>query len=400
MSSSNAKFIVLYGINNLGKTTQAKLLVNRFISAGHKAEYLKYPVYDIEPSGTILNNYLRKGNQLNLTVREAQIIYALNRTQFEYMLMQKLDDGVHVVAEDYVGTGLAWGIGTGVNENFLRHINSHLLKEDIGFLLDGERFKESTEHNHKHETQDELMINVRHIHQQLGREFGWHKINANEGVPQIHAKIWEIIKNNFDLTITTNSVSLDMSNYSSINHEIKIELDDPKTEDELLDYAPITETIDLSTQADLNEVTENITKEQVLKIEKISPLTKTPSRAHLGDAGLDIYSSQYYTLMSGEKALISTGIKLAIPEGCVGLVWDKSGIAKQGIHAMAGVIDSGYRGEVLVNLINLSNNIYTIAPGQKIAQLLIQKVETPLIIEDKVENNTSRGEGSFGSTGI
>ncbi|MCX6800305.1 MAG: dUTP diphosphatase [Candidatus Falkowbacteria bacterium] len=138
----------------------------------------------------------------------------------------------------------------------------------------------------------------------------------------------------------------------------------------------------------------------MLKVEKISPLAHTPTRAHATDAGLDLYSSKYYTLMPGERKLISTGVKMVIPDGYVGLVWDKSGIAKIGVHTMAGVIDSGYRGEILVNIINLSNNIYTITPGQKVAQLLIQKVENPLIIEEIVKNDTDRGVKGFGSTGL
>ena len=137
MATKKGKFIVLYGINNLGKTTQAKLLVASLNKEGNKAEYLKYPIYDLEPSGPILNNYLRGGNIYNLSRRDVQFIYALNRTQYENELKNKLDRGINIVAEDYTGTGKAWGIGTGVDEKFLNDINAHLLKEDLGMLLDG-----------------------------------------------------------------------------------------------------------------------------------------------------------------------------------------------------------------------------------------------------------------------
>ena len=97
------KFIVLYGINNIGKTTQAKLLAEKLNSAGLKTEYLKYPIYDLEPSGKLLNNYLREGNIYNLTPREAQIIYALNRTQYEKKLLAKLESGINVSKQRCLG---------------------------------------------------------------------------------------------------------------------------------------------------------------------------------------------------------------------------------------------------------------------------------------------------------
>lgn len=185
------KFIVIYGINNLGKTTQAKLLVEKINFSGLKAEYLKYPIYDIEPSGRLLNNYLREGNQYNLTPREAQIIYALNRTQFEKKLKKKLNSEINIVAEDYSGTGIAWGIGAGVDENFLKYANSHLLKEDMAFLFDGARFKNSVENNHKHEINDNLINKVRGAHIKLGEKYGWIKIDANQTIKKIHSEIWQ-----------------------------------------------------------------------------------------------------------------------------------------------------------------------------------------------------------------
>lgn len=188
------KFIVFYGINNLGKTTQAKLLVEKLQKKGLKAEYLKYPTYDLSPSGPILNNYLRGGNSYKLSAREAQIIYALNRTQFEPTLKNKLENGINIISEDYIGTGLAWGMGADVSEKFLKNINSHLLREDIAFLFDGKRFVDATEQNHKHETDDKLMKKVRKMHLQLGQEFGWKKINANLPIEEIHRQILQYIE--------------------------------------------------------------------------------------------------------------------------------------------------------------------------------------------------------------
>lgn len=187
------KFIVFYGINCLGKTLQAKKLVDRLRAEGHQAEYLKYAIYDLEPSGPILNQYLRQGNPLNLSPREFQIFQALNRTQYQPELIKKLEGGIIVVAEDYVGTGIAWGIGAGVDKDFLRKINSHLLKEDSAILLDGERFATGIEEKHRHEKDKELTSKVRTIHQELGIENKWNKINANQKIEAIHTQIWQLI---------------------------------------------------------------------------------------------------------------------------------------------------------------------------------------------------------------
>ena len=187
-------FIVLYGINNLGKTTQAKLLVERMQKEGRAAEYLKYPVYDLHPSGTMLNTYLRQGNPFEFSAREVQTVYALNRTQYEPMLKEKLARGIHIIAEDYTGTGIAWGIGAGVAESYLKLVNDHLIKEDMAFLFDGERFTEATETNHKHETDPELLARVRKAHKTLAKDFGWRHINANLPIEVIHEEIWTTVQ--------------------------------------------------------------------------------------------------------------------------------------------------------------------------------------------------------------
>jgi Thymidylate kinase len=195
MKNARGKFVVLYGINNLGKTTQAKRIVERLRAQNILAEYLKYPIYDIKPSGPMINNYLREGNKHGLSAREVQMAYALNRTQFEPILTAKLAQGINIIAEDYVGTGLTWGIGTGVDEFFLKDLNSHLLREDLAFLFDGERFLASQEKNHKHETNDELMRRVRAVHQRLGDELGWILINANFSIDEINEILYAYIIN-------------------------------------------------------------------------------------------------------------------------------------------------------------------------------------------------------------
>lgn len=139
----------------------------------------------------------------------------------------------------------------------------------------------------------------------------------------------------------------------------------------------------------------------ILKIKKLDPDAILPSYAHPGDAGMDVYANETVVINPGESVKVKTGIAMEIPEGYVGLMWDRSGMStKNKIKSLAGVIDSGYRGESLVGLINLSNTPYTVEKGHKIIQMLIQKVERVDVVEADELSDTSRGEGGFGSTGV
>lgn len=137
-----------------------------------------------------------------------------------------------------------------------------------------------------------------------------------------------------------------------------------------------------------------------IKIKKITPEAKAPAYAHPGDAGMDLFSCADMSLAPGETKPVPTGIQMAIPQGYVGLVWDKSGISLKGVHRLAGVVDAGYRGEVRVVMVNLGTEPFEIKPGMKIAQMLIQPVEAPTIVESDTLDDTSRGAGGFGSTGL
>ena len=139
----------------------------------------------------------------------------------------------------------------------------------------------------------------------------------------------------------------------------------------------------------------------MIKIKKLSEDAISPTYANPGDAGMDFYSNEEIIIRPDERKLISTGISMAIPEGYVGLIWDKSGSAcKHGLNTMAGVIDAGYRGEVKILVHNLSQQEYKVEKGKKIAQMLIQPVEQKQILEVDDLDNTERGEGGFGSTGL
>jgi len=137
-----------------------------------------------------------------------------------------------------------------------------------------------------------------------------------------------------------------------------------------------------------------------IKIKKLSASTPTPSFALPGDAGFDLFCREKTTMAPGEWKAIPTGIALQIPEGYVGLIWDKSGLSiKNGLKTLGGVVDSGYRGEVMVGMINLSATEYTFEAGQKVAQMLIQKFEQATFELVGELDDTERGRNGFGSTG-
>lgn len=136
-----------------------------------------------------------------------------------------------------------------------------------------------------------------------------------------------------------------------------------------------------------------------LPVQLIHQDAKLPTRSYAGDAGLDIYCIENKALEPNQPAIIKTGIKLAIPNGHVGLVWDRGSMGKAGIKTLGGVIDSGFRGELTIHLANTTKKIYNIKKGEKIAQLLIQKIELLDPVKAKIEDNTQRGAKRFASSG-
>ena len=137
-----------------------------------------------------------------------------------------------------------------------------------------------------------------------------------------------------------------------------------------------------------------------LKVKKLNENAKLPTHGHPGDAGMDFYSIDDVVFAPGKQGRVYTGIALEIPDGYVGLIWDKSGVSfNMGLKVMGGVVDSGYRGEIIMNFLNTSDKEVILKKDNKIAQMLIQKFEHCDIVEVNQISETSRGEGREGSTG-
>jgi dUTP pyrophosphatase len=140
-----------------------------------------------------------------------------------------------------------------------------------------------------------------------------------------------------------------------------------------------------------------------LRISKLKEGAILPARAHEGDAGLDLYASEAAHLGPGERWSVGTGIAVEIPDGHAGLVLPRSGLAREhGISLVnsPGLIDSGYRGEVRVLLLNTDPaEVFRVEPGDRIAQLLIVPIALPAPVEAEALAESARGEGGFGSSG-
>jgi len=133
---------------------------------------------------------------------------------------------------------------------------------------------------------------------------------------------------------------------------------------------------------------------------KLHPDALIPRFSRPGDAGLDLCSIENLVIPSKNRMIVKTGVALAIPPGYVGLFWDRSGLAaKHGIHILAGVLDCTYRGELMVVMYNSGQEDYSVQAGDRIAQILIQPIETPIIEEVSELPDSVRGEGRFGSSG-
>jgi dUTP pyrophosphatase len=139
-----------------------------------------------------------------------------------------------------------------------------------------------------------------------------------------------------------------------------------------------------------------------VKVKKLHPDAKMPSYAHApdeGELGADLYSVESLDLLPGQIRAVPTGVALEFPRGWGGLIEDRSGLALKGVCTLAGVIDSGFRGELKVILINFGSAPYAVQVGDRIAQIRMTKCHTAAFSLSDALATSSRGEGGFGSTG-
>ncbi len=195
------KFIAIYGINGIGKTTQVEILVKYLQSQGLNVSRLKYPVYNLEPEGPFIYAYLRdpKFRKKNsLSTEELQQKYADNRTRYEKELKKRLNNGEWIIAEDYLGTGISWGLVWGGDLEYLEKINKNLLEPDLSILMHGKRFNTAIEKDHRNEMDSEKIQLCKNIHLLLADRYGWKKINANQEIEKVKKDIVKLIRKTYE----------------------------------------------------------------------------------------------------------------------------------------------------------------------------------------------------------
>lgn len=175
-------FIALYGINNIGKSIQIQRLKTYFESLGKTVKCLKYPIYDLKPTGPKINALLRNPKITKIQGEEFQLLYIQNRLDFEPMLLRYVNDFDIVLAEDYIGTGIAWGMTQGLRFETIEELNrKHPQKKpDVQILLDGERFLSGKEKNHRNEEDNAAVKKTREHFLWLAKKYGWPVVNANQ----------------------------------------------------------------------------------------------------------------------------------------------------------------------------------------------------------------------------
>lgn len=191
--SQKGKLINILGINNLGKTTQVNRLKSIIESKGKTCKILKYPAYDLEPTGPRITLATKKGNPEDLSSEDLQVLNSQNKHDFEPILIGHLQSHDFVIAEMYKGTSVAFGMGEGLSQDFLELMETDLYTEDVSILLDGERFMEAKEEGHRFEEDGEKMDRIRQIHLLLAQERNWSIVNANQQEEKVTEDIWAII---------------------------------------------------------------------------------------------------------------------------------------------------------------------------------------------------------------
>lgn len=436
MNTYSGKLIVIDGTDGSGKTTQLNILKTRLENEGYEVMVADFPQYNQKSAG-LVEEYLsgKYGQADEITPYQASIFYAVDRYDASSKIRNWLQNGKIVLANRYTSANMGHQGGKIDNPlerkaffNWLYDLEYKLFnipKPDLSLILhveaeisqklahDRARTDWSGSKTDIHENNLNHLKKAESVYIEIAEsypEFQLISCTKNSEIltrDEISLLVWIMVKR---IIISSAGIQKDFRAISDIistnpqiinNRDIIFESSQPK---------PLT--YQAETNIPVNYHTKEIIKETAtlpvqavqntvprLIIEKLYPEAKLPQKAHAGDAGFDLYSRDYYSIPPYAHVLVSTGIKLAIPEGYVGLIWDKSGVAFEGMKTMGGVIDSNYRGEIKVIIKNLSEEMYNVIPGQKIAQILIQAISDIEISEEKIVDETERKADGFGSTG-
>jgi len=415
MDKPSGKFIVIDGTDGSGKTTQLELLKNRLEEAGYVVAVADFPQYNTKSAG-LVEEYLsgKYGQADEVGSYKASIFYAVDRYDASFKIREWLNEGKIVLANRYTSANMGHQ-GCKIDNPLERKVFFNWLydleykifeipRPDISIIL------------HVESEIAQKLAKTRSREDWVGKKKDIHEDNLDH--LKKAERIYLEISNSFPdfrlINCTKNQEILSREEISLLVWPVvkKIIAGDNQQNS---DFQAIGNIIGANPQIVNNreiifEKHETIIKQEPLKpepanipakliIEKVNPQAKLPQKAHQDDAGYDLYANDYYSIPPYGQDLVGSGIKMIIPAGYAGLIWDKSGVAFRGIKTMGGVIDSNYRGEIKIIVKNLSEEMLNIIPGQKIAQILIQPVLNLEISEEKIADETERQDKGFGSSG-
>lgn len=430
MQEASGKFIVIDGTDGSGKTTQLELLKNRLETEGFAVAIADFPQYNTKSAG-LVEEYLsgKYGQADEVGSYKASIFYAVDRYDASFKIRQWLKEGKIVLANRYTSANMGHQgckienpLERKVFFNWLYDLEYKIFeipRPDLSIILHVEseiaqklaktraRLDWTGKTTDIHEDNIEHLKKAERIYLEIANSFPDFRlisctrhgeILTREEIGQL---VWPAIRKivyNSDGSETADQNFQAIGNIIGANRQIvnnrEIIFENNKKEDKK------PEAVSTTTENKITAPENKTATPAKLIIERVNDQARLPQKAHNGDAGYDLYSNDYYSIPPYGQDLVSSGVRMVIPEGYVGLIWDKSGLALQGIKSMGGVIDSNYRGEIKMVVKNLSEEIFNIIPGQKVAQILIQPVMDLPISEEVITDETERQAKSFGSSGL
>ncbi len=420
MEKDRGRLIVIDGTDGSGKTTQLQLLKEKLETEGFCVEVADFPQYNQKSAGMV-EEYLsgKYGGVKEVTPYQASIFYAVDRFDASQQIRKWLAEGKIVLCNRYTSSNMAHQGGKIDNPlerkvffNWLSELEHEILKiprPDLCLIL--RVSAEIAQQLAKDRKREDWNGKTRDIHEE-----------NLEHLKKAENVYCEIAENNHNYRLVNCTSEGNIMDREEIGFLVWIYISQMLKAENVKKTPSFTALADIITKNHRQVfgavATPEAGEEEIIPepfeeenkiisadylpqflVEKIQKEARIPEKAHEFDAGYDLFAVENYSLAPYSQAKIRTGIKLAIPQGFAGLIWDKSGLAAQGLKTMGGVIDSGYRGEIIIVAKNLSEDFFNIVQGQKVAQIIIQEIGQIKLKEGVINDETDRKTGSFGSSG-